>query len=183
MDAYDLRQLFSAVSIRYCLVAGPGLDLQPVQLQIFHVPEKIFDHLDQYNPVYALKGWIRKIAVNTAIDKLRVNKNKNHPVFLDLKYIGGATSDGDEFIWDEEKELLPVIQNLPPGYRAVFNLYVFEEYTHKEIAKLLEISEGTSKSNYARAKKILKKRLTNQSSPRKGNMSLFIKNEPLQNGF
>ncbi len=59
-----------------------------------------------------------------------------------------------------ESPLLTLLQDLPPRYRAVFNLYVFEEHSHKEIAEILGISEGTSKSNYARAKKIIKRNLT-----------------------
>ena len=118
---------------------------------------KVFEKIGVFDFKGSLEGWIRRIVTNTAIDAIR--KSKRNP-FL---------SDDDQFFKDEvindfEKQeemnilslradaAMKAIQELSPGYRAVFNLYVIEDYSHKEIAEKLGISEGTSKSNLAKAK-------------------------------
>ena len=116
-----------------------------------------------YKGTGALGGWIRKVIVNTALQHLR--KAKLQYQSLDNIQI----SDFEEISIEEEdqsrvKELTKHLQNLPDGYRTVFNLYVIEGYTHKEIAEELGISEGTSKSNLAKAKRNLKKALQNVKS-------------------
>jgi RNA polymerase sigma-70 factor (ECF subfamily) len=137
---------------------------------------KVFDRLDKYDAAHPFKGWLRKIAINTCIDRIR--SLRRLPSFKELSLLAQTPSDDDEMIWDQNEEVLPILQELPPKYRAVFNLYVFDEYKHKEIANLLGISEGTSKSNYSRAKEILKKRLVKikQQDPAV-NMSYALKSE------
>ena len=126
---------------------------------------KVLDKLDQYDDGYPLRGWIRKIAINTAIDRIR--SQSRFPSWVQLTgFLSEALADDQPVFWEEDQQVLPMIQELPPRYRAVFNLRVFEDYTHKEIAALLRISVGTSKSNYARAKQILKKSLERRSSNR-----------------
>lgn len=131
---------------------------------------KVFDKLEGFDYKGSFEGWMRRIVANTAIDHLR--KAKKDPMLTDNDedFKLGAENPVVE---QEEVELLEVraemameaIQQLSPAYRAVFNLYVMEEYTHKEIAEILGISEGTSKSNLAKAKmnlqKILKERFMN----------------------
>ena len=131
---------------------------------------KIFDKLDAFDYKGSFEGWIRRIIANTAIDHIR--KSKKDPMLTDNDedFKLGAENP---VIEKEEEELseiraemaIEAIQELSPAYRAVFNLYVMEEYTHKEIAEILGISEGTSKSNLAKAKanlqKILKERFMN----------------------
>lgn len=125
---------------------------------------KVFDKLDLFDFRGSIEGWMRRIFSNTAIDAIR--RAKRNP-FL---------SENDNDFKDpgvnqiEEKEDLETLQlsyqkamdsvnQLSPAYRAVFNLYVFEEYSHKEIAEILGISEGTSKSNLAKARMNLQKML------------------------
>ena len=115
---------------------------------------KVFNNLKKYNFNGSLEGWIRRIMVNTAIDHFRKNKN----VFM--------IDDEDGFVLENSKvesantiysqfgveDIMEAIQALTPAYKAVFNLNVIEGFPHKEIAEKLNISEGTSKSNLAKAK-------------------------------
>ncbi|MGN8035392.1 RNA polymerase sigma factor [Chitinophaga sp. 22321] len=118
---------------------------------------KIFQHIQSFDTSRSFKTWLAKIMVNTAIDFLR---SKKKLVFVDD--ISQVPEPGtDEKIVDKLSydELVKHVQALPPAYRAVFNLYVMEGYQHQEIAAILRISEGTSKSNLFKAKKILKERI------------------------
>ena len=126
---------------------------------------KVFENLERFNYKSSLGAWIRRIMVNTAIDKIR--KNKKNPILSkkdeDFKLAGENKIEIDEEkLYQEMKvqEALKAIQQLSPKYRMVFNLYVIEDYSHKEIAEMLGISEGTSKSNLSKAKNNLKKILT-----------------------
>jgi RNA polymerase sigma-70 factor (ECF subfamily) len=126
---------------------------------------KVFDNLHKFGNKGSFEGWVRRIMVNTAIDHIR--KNKHEYLIVDTVYADKMakqmTDDVDEnelMSSVNQQEVIKAIQQLSPAYRAVFNLYVIEEYTHKEIAELLDISEGTSKSNLAKAKFNLKKNLT-----------------------
>lgn len=116
---------------------------------------KVFQNLKAYNPTLSFKNWIAKITVNASIDYLR--KKKKSLYFVEIndytsELVAPAESD---FELDGNTPILPILQELSPQYRIVFNLYVFEDFKHQEIAKKLNISIGTSKSNYARAKKII----------------------------
>lgn len=127
---------------------------------------KIFKKLDVYNFEGSLEGWIRRIMVNTAIDKIR--KNKRDPFSLEDDHRVQNIEEDVPFLDDEEEEetkikaevAIKAISNLSPAYRTVFNMYVIEGFTHKEIADYLGISEGTSKSNLAKAKQKLKAELS-----------------------
>ena len=117
----------------------------------------IFDKIEQYKHKGSFEGWLKRITINTVLQKYR----ETAPLQIVKEY-----SDSDEIIDFEfdDKDLdidllLKIIQQLPDRYRLVFNLYVLDNYSHKEISKLLSINEGTSKSNLSRAKKILKKQL------------------------
>lgn len=124
---------------------------------------KIFTKLDQYNHKGALEGWVRRIIVNTALEHLR----KQRLDFSDDEYAYLSYSS-DDFNIDKQlnaDDLMAMVQNLSPGYRVVFNLYAIEGFSHKEIAEKLNISAGTSKSQLARARKILQDKLTNNSNP------------------
>ncbi len=125
---------------------------------------KIFNSLKSFNNKGSFEGWVRRIMVNTAIDHLR--KNKQNYLIVSTVYANEKASNMAEEINDDElvlhinqEEILKAVQELTPAYRTVFNLYVIEEYTHREIAELLDISEGTSKSNLSKAKFNLKKNL------------------------
>lgn len=123
---------------------------------------KVFEKLKSFDYNGSFEGWIRRIFVNTAIDYIR--KSKKNPFLTDddndfklgAENLLEEREDADLF--DVKAYLaLEAIQELSPAYKAVFNLYVIEDYSHREIAEILGISEGTSKSNLAKAKMNLQK--------------------------
>jgi len=122
---------------------------------------KIFGKINQFNSQQSFKPWCRRILINSAIDFYRSKKGKM--LFLDLEE-GQDIVDINASMPDilPGEDMLPVLQKLPPAYRAVFNLYVIEEYKHQEISDILGISIGTSKSNLARAKDKLRKIILEQ---------------------
>ena len=125
---------------------------------------KVFKHLKKYSFDQSFGGWLRKIMINTAIDYYRKKKiiQERFQSIQDEDYPDLFQEDVLDKISAEE--LLNLIQGLPPSYRIVFSLYAVEEFTHKEISEKLGISEGTSKSNYAKAKIKLQKALLNLQS-------------------
>jgi RNA polymerase sigma factor (sigma-70 family) len=135
------------VCLRY---TGNGDDAQDVLQDGF---VKVFRKLDSFRSEGSFEGWIRRVFVNTAIEHFR-RKHYMQPVTereentLESKTL--TALDGLS-----EKDILKLVQQLAPGYRAVFNLYVVEGYSHKEIGEMLDITEGTSKSQLSRAKVIL----------------------------
>ncbi|MDP4684551.1 MAG: RNA polymerase sigma factor [Crocinitomicaceae bacterium] len=126
---------------------------------------KIFEKLGAFDHKGSFEGWIRRIVANTAIDAIRKSKKDPYRTDNDNDFKIGAE---DLMVDREEMETLDLkaqvameaVQKLSPAYRAVFNLYVLEEYSHKEIGAILGISEGTSKSNLAKAKMNLQKILS-----------------------
>ncbi|MDX2249428.1 MAG: sigma-70 family RNA polymerase sigma factor [Bacteroidia bacterium] len=118
---------------------------------------KVFQKIGKFDDRGSLEGWIRKIMVNTAIDHLRKQKYQNHQTELNE----GITEEVSADILDhmELEFLFKVIQQLPTGYRLVFNLYAVEGYSHKEIADELGITESTSRSQYTRAKAMLRQQI------------------------
>jgi len=119
---------------------------------------KVFRDLHQYTGVGNLEGWVRKVFVNTALQHLQ--KQKRTPTTTEL--------DGQDFPDDAEpvhgdeppaKNMIRILQQLPPGFRTIFNLHVLEGYSHPEIADILGISVGTSKSQLLRAKAHFRKLL------------------------
>lgn len=118
-----------------------------------------FQKMSQYRFEGSFEGWLKRIFINKLIETL--NKRKRDFLFVDGTYqedIMDEESEIDSFSISQEK-LLEFIQHLPDQYRLVFNLYFFEKMKHKEIASLLNISEGTSKSNLNRAKANLQKKI------------------------
>ena len=119
---------------------------------------RIFSDLHQYSGKGALGGWIRRVMVNTALQHIR--KNKRIPQLVEVDQIA-ELREADEQIYSRigAKALTKMIQELPPGYRMIFNLYVIDGYTHQEIADQLNISINTSKSQLSKAKATLRKKL------------------------
>ena len=112
---------------------------------------RVFEKLETFKGLGSLEGWIRKIVVNESLSYLRKNKASKMNIDIDdAKYMVPGNSHVGEQI--NEKDLLKMIQQLPTGFRTVFNMYAIEGYSHKEIAEQLGITEGTSKSQYSRAK-------------------------------
>jgi RNA polymerase sigma-70 factor (ECF subfamily) len=119
---------------------------------------KVFEFLHQFKHEGSLEGWMRKIMVHCALRKYR-SKRMMRPV-VDISTTEIVGSDHDEILSIMgTKELVNMIQKLPPAYRMVFNLFVFEDMKHREIAELLGITEGTSKSNLSAARFLLQKSL------------------------
>ena len=118
----------------------------------------IFDKLKQFKNEGSFEGWAKRLVVNYVLQQYR-----HQGTFLELVsdniFVVEEVEIDDESVTMEF--LLKIIQELPDRYRLVFNLYAVDGYSHKEIAKMLEINEGTSKSNLARAKMILKEKIQN----------------------
>ena len=124
---------------------------------------KVFQNMERYSGSGSFEGWVRRIMVNLSIDRFRKQKN-------DFLLLNGSMNieDYEDVVEDETdvesvdydftpEQILEAMQQLSPAYKTVFNLYVFENYTHQDIAEALSISIGTSKSNFAKAKRNMKK--------------------------
>lgn len=118
---------------------------------------KVFDKIHHLSPPYNFKAWLRRILINTAIDYLR--RNKPFLYSADSSEVKSVEVEPTAFDYLSEQDLLQMVQELPPTYRTVFNLFAIEGYSHEEIAKTLEISVGTSKSNLHKARQALQKKL------------------------
>jgi len=140
-----------ALCIRY---AGNTDDAQDILQDGF---VKVFGNIARFKGTGSFEGWIRRIIVNTAIEHFR---KKNTLQVID-EHTENQLADDHTNIFNllEAKELLEIIKSMPAGYRTVFNLYAVEGYTHKEIATMMNLTEGTSKSQYARAKNWLQERI------------------------
>jgi RNA polymerase sigma factor (sigma-70 family) len=116
----------------------------------------VFQNIETFRGSGSLEGWIRKIMVNTALTNIRKNKKLKQNIELEsVEFMLPSSNYMSESY--AAKDLLKIIQTLPTGFRTVFNLYAIEGYSHKEIGDMLGISEGTSKSQYSRAKAHLQK--------------------------
>lgn len=123
---------------------------------------KIFEKIGQYTGKGSFEGWMSRLMINTALKRLRKNG-----AFLTIQK--DLPEEEDEDIENEGLSLeflIEIIQKLPDAYRLVFNLYVMEGHSHKEIAQLLNISEGTSKSNLARARMKLRESINDHLFPK-----------------
>jgi RNA polymerase sigma-70 factor (ECF subfamily) len=142
-------QMMKGICLRYAANEAEAEDvLQEAFIQAFK-------KLDTYNGKGALGGWLRRITVNKALEQYRKNKSIRNLKESFAKTDLQTTVDDSVFSQLELEELVLKIQQLPSGYRAVFNLYAIEGYTHVEIGELMGIAVGTSKSQYSRARKML----------------------------
>lgn len=145
-----LYRQYSGVLFGICLKYSPNRAEAEDNLQDAFLT--IFKRIDQYQGKGSFEGWMKRITVNTALQKYR--KKKVYDISNDQQI-----EDAVEEVEDNNVPLdflLKIIQELPERYRLVFNLYVLDGYSHKEIAEMMGISDGTSKSNLARARMILK---------------------------
>ena len=154
----QIYQLFAPVLYGLCMKYMKNEeDAKDVFQEAFVIA---FQKINQYRFEGSFEGWLKRIFINKLIETL--NKRKRDVLFVDEMYqedLADDEEDIDSFSLSQEK-LLEIIQQLPDQYRLVFNLYFFEKMKHKEIAVLLNISEGTSKSNLNRAKSNLQKKIT-----------------------
>lgn len=119
---------------------------------------RVFTNLKHYRGDGSFEGWIRRIIVNTAINYYKANTKYSRDLSVDEVSLN-SNIDNDALSRLTTEELMKVVQELPDGFRMVFNLFVIEGYDHKEIGQMLGISENTSKSQLHRAKAALQKKL------------------------
>lgn len=119
----------------------------------------IFDKIDQFKFKGSFEGWMKRITVNTVLQKYR----KNQYLKLVTENIEEESDEEYEYAAIQLSTLLQYVQELPTKYRLTFNLYVLDGYTHKEISELLGTSQGTSKSNLARARTILRDKIKKEN--------------------
>ena len=157
-DPLAQKQLFDSFSRKMmgvCLRYSQSQEEAQDVLQMGFI--KVFEKLHMYSSDGSLEGWIRKVIVNTALDNIRKNKKFNDNIELDKVdfQLDNKSETGLEAL--SAKDLLKIIQEMPPGFRTVFNLYAIEGYSHKEIAEQLGVTVSTSKSQYSRARVYLQK--------------------------
>jgi RNA polymerase sigma-70 factor (ECF subfamily) len=121
---------------------------------------RVFKHIQSFRSEGSFEGWIRRIMVHTSIEHYRRNSRY---FMVDVKEAGDVHLDAEALSSLSRDEILALIQELPTGYRTVFNLYAIEGYTHQEIGQMLNISDGTSKSQLSRAKRLLQEKLIRQN--------------------
>jgi len=150
----QLYKLFSSKLFSICLKYSRNYAEAEDNLQDAFVT--VFKKIKQFENKGSFEGWVKRITINTALQCYRsngvfniVNEDQIEDVTIDVEDEEGLSMD----------YLLGVIQELPDRYRLVFNLYALDGYSHKEIANMLTISTGTSKSNLARARMILKDKI------------------------
>lgn len=152
----QLYRKYAGEMLRICLAYEPDRDDAKDILQNAFL--KVFRNIEAYSGEGALKAWIRRIITNTAIDAYR---KKQQIAILRIDDLGKYAEPSQEFTDPLVcQDLLKEVEKLPDGARIVFNLYAIEGYGHKEIAERLGISEGTSKSQLNRARKLLNEQLT-----------------------
>lgn len=128
---------------------------------------KVFRKIDSYNGIGSLEGWVRRVMVNTALEVYR-KKSRMVPLTDHDKFT--QMDEGADVISQlSEMEILHLVQDLPHGYRTVFNMYIVDGYSHREIADALSISEGTSKSQLARARELMQHKMMILMGERYGN--------------
>ena len=154
-----IYQLFSgklfALSLKY---SSNRMDAEDVLQDSFI---QAFDKIEQFKNKGSFEGWLKRIVINTALQKYREKSplrliKEEHNIEQQEAVALNVAEDTIDVSY-----LLKLIQALPDRYRLVFNLYVLDNFSHKEIAKMLTISEGTSKSNLSRARFILKQKIEN----------------------
>ncbi|WP_189362269.1 RNA polymerase sigma factor [Algibacter mikhailovii] len=146
----ELYKLFSSKLFAICLKYSRNrMEAEDNLQDAFLI---IFNKIEQFKNKGSFEGWLKRITVNTVLQRYR-----NEKVFELIKEntIEDVTVDIEEDTISIDY-LLEIIQELPDRYRLIFNLYVLDGYSHKEIAKMLDINLGTSKSNLARARQILR---------------------------
>ena len=148
---YRLYNLLSGKMFAVCLRYAKHREAAEDLLQEGFV--KVFTNIDKFRGEGSFEGWVRRIIVNTAVEHYR-KSTKMYPMVNvdDVNKDIPWTDTGDDL---ELEDLMKMINKLSHGYKTIFNLYVVEGYSHKEIAEMLEISEGTSKSQLARARYLL----------------------------
>ena len=150
-DRYASRML--GVCNRYARNSGDAEDI----LQDAFI--KVFDKIRQFKFEGSFEGWIRRITVNTALKKYSLRRYEKEVSGYEIKDRDESGLEPSAYSHLTQKELMELINNLPDGYRLIFNLYVIEGYQHDEIAAMLRIQPGTSRSQLVKARNMLQKQL------------------------
>lgn len=151
----QLYKLFSSKLFSLCLKYSRNYAEAEDNLQDSFVT--IFNKISQYNNKGSFEGWLKRVTINTALQRYRDKGVFNIINEENIEDVTVEVEDDDLSI----DYLLNIIQELPDRYRLVFNLYVLDGYSHKDVANMLSITTGTSKSNLARARLILKEKIEN----------------------
>lgn len=149
-DTYSRKMM--GVCMRYC-----GNDREQAEDLLQDGFIKVFTSIKNYQYKGSFEGWIRRIMVNVSLDWIR-----GKDILKGAEELEAITSQHENYTAVDNisaKELMEIIAQLPTGFRTIFNLYAVEGYTHKEIAKQLNITESTSRSQLTRAKQLLQKKL------------------------
>ena len=156
---YELFRRFAPKMYGICLRYGGSEPEADEILQSGFI--RLFSRLHQYRREGSLESWIKRIFVSTAINYYKNTLKFNKLVEITSEDEYSVVEEGEGSAWSE-KELLEVIRKLPVGYRTIFNMFVIEDYRHEEIANLLGITIGTSKSQLNRAKALIRKMLSDR---------------------
>lgn len=162
----ELFEMFSPKMLSVCRqYAKNNDDAEEVMLSGFM---KVFNHLKDFKNEGSFEGWIRRIMVNESISELRKNKKLR---FEDETALENTTEYAN-YIENklEVDDIQKMIDQLPGGYKTVFVLYVIEGYKHGEIAEILKITEGTSKSQLSKARNMLQQNINNQNKTAYGTL-------------
>lgn len=152
---FDLySETFMTICLRY---ASNQMEAEDMMQEGFI---SIFKHIGQYKNEGAFGGWLRRIIVNAALGVLR--KQKVQFTEIDENSNNYASIETYSYSSLDENDLMKLINNLPNGYRIVFNLNIIEGYSHDEIAKILNIQPATSRSQLVKARKILQQQILQQ---------------------
>lgn len=125
---------------------------------------RVFTQIGSFSGKGSFEGWLRRIFVNLALENYRKEKQKYRFMeeysYINTDELETPADDALDIENIPREEVLDMIRNLPPGYRTVFNMYIFEEMSHKEIAEVLGINEAASRSQFFRAKNMLRKKIS-----------------------
>ena len=150
-NRYASRML--GVCSRYARNSGDAEDI----LQDAFI--KVFDKIHQFKFEGSFEGWIRRIMVNTALKKYSLRRYEKEVNGYEITDRDESPMEPSAYAHITQKELMELINNLPDGYRMIFNLYVIEGYQHDEIAEMMGIQPGTSRSQLVKARNMLQKQL------------------------
>lgn len=150
-DRYSGRML--TVCLRYARSSADAEDI----LQDAFI--KVFDKMHQFKFEGSFEGWIRRIVVNTALKKYSLRRYEKEVVGYEIKEKDESSIEASAYSDLTAKELMDLINALPSGYKLIFNLYVIEGYQHDEIAEMLGIQPGTSRSQLVKARNMLQKQI------------------------
>lgn len=148
----EFYPLMLPVCLRYASNEHEALDI----LQEGFI--KVFRYLDKYKPGTSLKSWIKRIMINTSIDFYRKRSKKRTEDIESAFSVSSSYSEALDHL--KVEEIMKAVQQLSPSCRAVFNLYVIEGYSHREVGEILNITESTSRSNLVKARNKLKEMIS-----------------------